>query len=233
MNRWFGLLLPAALACCGSTDQVTRGAADRGEALFASTKISRNGANALACSTCHTTSSLDPRRLAGATLAGVTLRPSFWGGRQRDLLASTNDCLKFFMLDATGLAASDPNAKDLYAYLESLPPEVTTAVPFTVVGDLLDLPGGDAARGQAPYTALCASCHGAIKTGDGRIAGAARLPDDTRTEHLAEGPEGLRKIVVEKVRHGAFLGYSGRMPPFSAEVMTDQELADVIAYLGF
>lgn len=233
MTRTGLLLVSLVVAACGGTDDVVRGAPERGKALFESPSSSRNTANVHSCATCHTTSSLDTRRLAGATLAGVVARPSFWGGAQRDLLGSTNDCLRYFMLDATGMTADEARAKDLYAYLESLPQEVPGAVPFTVVGDILDLPGGDAARGAGSYAALCSSCHGKATTGEGRIVGAARLPDDTRAEHLIEGPEGLRKIVIEKVRHGAFLGYSGRMPPFSAEVLSDAELADIVAVLGF
>lgn len=233
MKRWIALVWPVIVASCGGTDEVVRGAPERGKALFESPSVSRNSANVHSCATCHTTSSLDTRRLAGATMAGVVVRPSFWGGRERDLLSSTNACLRYFMLDAAGMTADETRAKDLYAYLESLPQEVPGAVSFTVVGDVADLPGGDATRGAASYTALCSSCHGKARTGEGRIVGAARLPDDTLAEHLIEGPEGLRKIVVEKVRHGAFLGYSGRMPPFSSEVLSDAELADIIAYIGF
>ncbi len=233
MKRWCWLVAPMLVAACGGTDDVVRGAPERGRELFTTPSGSRNTANVHSCATCHTTSSLDARRVTGGTLAGVVARPSFWGGRERDLLSATNDCLRYFMLDSIGMTADEARAKDLYAYLESLPQEVPDAVPFTVVGDIYDLPGGDASRGAASYAALCQSCHGELSTGQGRIVGAARLPDDTRAEHLIEGPEGLRKIVIEKVRHGAFLGYSGRMPPFSAEVLSDAELADVVAFIGF
>lgn len=233
MTRRAWLALPLVVASCGDGEPVTRRAPERGRALFSSPTASPNQSNVYSCATCHTTSSTDARRLAGANLAGVVARPSLWGGRERDLLSATNACLRYFMLAPAEMTADEDRARDLYAYLDSLPPEVPGAVAFTVVGDILDLPGGDASRGAASYDALCRACHGQAGTGAGRVVGAARLPDDTRAEHASEGPDGLRRVVIEKVRHGAFLGYSGRMPPFSAEVLPDDELADIAAFLGF
>ena len=38
-------------------------------------------------------------------------------------------------------------------------------------------------------------------------------------------------MFVEKVRHGAFLSYTGTMPPFSLEALPDEDLADILSYL--
>jgi thiosulfate dehydrogenase len=56
------------------------------------------------------------------------------------------------------------------------------------------------------------------------------VPDDTLNAHLAQyGPACTREIFIEKVRHGSFLGYAGRMPPFSEEVLSDAQVADILA----
>ena len=39
-------------------------------------------------------------------------------------------------------------------------------------------------------------------------------------------------MAVEKVRHGKFFNIGGVMPLYSTESMTDEEIADVLAYIG-
>lgn len=39
-------------------------------------------------------------------------------------------------------------------------------------------------------------------------------------------------MFVQKVRHGGFLGYGGKMPPYSQEKLTDQDLGDLLELLG-
>jgi thiosulfate dehydrogenase len=41
-----------------------------------------------------------------------------------------------------------------------------------------------------------------------------------------------RLIFIEKIRHGRFLGYGGEMPPFSSELLSDADVADVLEYLS-
>ena len=48
-----------------------------------------------------------------------------------------------------------------------------------------DLGPGDAARGAGLYARACAYCHGAARTGAGRVGGAVVLPDETEREHNA------------------------------------------------
>jgi thiosulfate dehydrogenase len=38
-------------------------------------------------------------------------------------------------------------------------------------------------------------------------------------------------VFVEKTRHGGFLGYGGTMPPFSLNVLSDEDLADLLTFL--
>jgi len=39
-------------------------------------------------------------------------------------------------------------------------------------------------------------------------------------------------VFTEKIRHGLFLGYGGVMPPFSREVLSDQDVSDLLEALG-
>lgn len=72
------------------------------------------------------------------------------------------------------------------------------------------LPAGVASTGQALYATHCASCHGASAAG-----GAG---PDIRNESSAS--------VQSAVRNG-----KGSMPAFSTSTLSDQSLADVIAFV--
>jgi thiosulfate dehydrogenase len=236
-----GLALAFALAplmgCSGAPEpKVVHGTAiDHGKALFSDPKASPSTLNAFSCATCHASeaNAAMGRILTGAPLAGVTRRPTFWGGQENDLLRAINHCRYNFMDATAPWQADDEDAEAMYAYLASLPEEQTGAVPFTLVPAVADLPAGDAKVGERAFTEACASCHGAIHTGEGRISTRApRLPDDTRKEHAEYSAKDQRVIFVEKIRHGGFFGYGGSMPPFSREAMSDAQLGSLLAYIG-
>ncbi|MBV8724883.1 MAG: c-type cytochrome [Candidatus Eremiobacteraeota bacterium] len=77
---------------------------------------------------------------------------------------------------------------------------------------------GNVARGRELFTANCAACHGV--TGDGASVGygnvAPSLHDSTPQQ------------VAEAVRVGP-----GVMPQFGSDVLSDRDLSDVVAYVGF
>jgi thiosulfate dehydrogenase len=208
----------------------------RGRELYMSTEFSPSGLNLFACITCHDQSTPDPGLIKpGALLAGVTLRPSFWGGQENDLLLAIDDCRTEFMAANEPLGPKDPDADALYAYLASLEPGNSAPVPFTVVREIADIPRGDAVRGATTYTRACHQCHGAIHTGGGRLGDVVPvLPDDTLQAHAppAYSPRTQRLVFIEKTRHGVFLNYGGQMPPFSLEALPDADLSDVLEALG-
>jgi thiosulfate dehydrogenase len=234
-------LLPVAIGgallagCAGETTVEVVEAADRGEALFADATIGREG-NTVACIDCHATAVGGPPYLTGAILARALDRPSFWGGQELDAIEATEQCLYFFMGRPEGLEPGDPVADDLFAYLDALEGDDALAEPQPFsIGSVVFPGGGDAGRGEPIYAAACASCHGAKGTGEGRLVpGAPVLPDGTLAAHPSpEYTEEERRLVfVEKIRHGPFLGYGGTMPPFSLEVLPDDELADLLSYMG-
>jgi thiosulfate dehydrogenase len=243
MNR--GLLAPAALAAalcgCGpltAEPTIEHGTAiDHGKALFEDPEIAQTDLNTYSCATCHAddASATTPVR-TGGPLRGVTERPSYWGGHELDLLRAVNDCLSSVMLKDEIWTADDEEARAMYAYLESLPATSAdkAAAPFTVVTTVKDLPAGDAKRGQASYYRACGTCHGPAHTGKDRLVErAAVLPEQTLEEHPIGKytKDDQRLVFVEKARHGGFLGYTGQMPPFSLEKLSDADLADILQYL--
>lgn len=192
-----------------------------------------------ACGTCHAATEADRagRILPGAVMTGVIRRPWFWGGAELDLRRSVSACLYYFMLESEPLRAEEPGAQALYAYLSSLSPLEADAspVPFTIPRQVSNVPTGDASRGASVYERACAACHGAVHSGEGRgVAGAPALPGATLAEHPPGEytPEERRLVFVEKVRHGGFFGYGGRMPPFSLEALPDEDLSDLLTFLG-
>lgn len=229
----FSFVVAALLAACA--DPGEPGAVDRGKALFTDPRLSSSPSNPFSCSTCHEIEAgRSPLRKPGAPLAGVTLRPLFWGGQENDLLSAVNACLRHFMISTTPLTEDDPRARDLYAFLESLEPGDANPVPFTLPRTIEDVPRvPDTGEGELLYGLACLHCHGVRATGAGRLSPVVPvLPDQTIAEHPGYTPRLLRLVFIEKTRHGVFFGYGGSMPPFSVETLSDTELALVLEYLG-
>ncbi len=212
----------------GAVEHVS--AIERGQRLFEDGSASVVGT---ACSSCHPSPDGDPSRLyPGADLSGVSGRTSFWGGQENDLLRSLNHCRTLFQGAETPLQAEEPDAGDLYAFLDSMSGSAD-AVAFTIVKTVEALPAGDATAGLETYNRACRGCHGAPHSGDGRLADAIpALPEDPLSEHAYLDASEQTLLFIEKVRHGGFLGYSGFMPPFSLETLSDPELGDVLSALG-
>jgi thiosulfate dehydrogenase len=236
-------LLVGVVGCTGEESAPMRiyggTAVDHGAALFRDPGVVTTSLNSYSCSTCHEgrAGEAGAAILPGAPLAGVTKRSSFWGGQEVELLRSINHCLYYFMLADKAWKAEDVEARALYAYLESLPADSAAEQPaaFTVAYQVKDVPKGDGARGEALYVNACQNCHGPAHTGEGRLVQRAPiLPEQTIAEHPSPQYDDLdrRLVFVEKVRHGGFVGYGGEMPLFSVEKLSDQDLSDMLAFLG-
>jgi thiosulfate dehydrogenase len=224
-------LLAVALGCSEAT---TISSEERGLELFASKELSPSQLNNYSCSSCHLATPADSFMiLTGATLAGVTRRPTFWGGQENDLLRSINACRSYFMAAPEPLLATDPDAEALYAFLVSLEPGDPEPVPFDIVRSIDTLPRGDAAAGATMYTRACGYCHGSMHSGAGRLSERVPvLPEETLAEHVGYSLRSQRLVFIEKIRHGLFLGYGGDMPPFSTQRLSDAEISDVLEALG-
>jgi thiosulfate dehydrogenase len=208
------------------------GAEEYGRSLFSDPSLSTAGSNRFSCATCHETVAVPTQLRPGYTLYNAVSRPSFWGGWELTLLDAINQCVAQFMRGAVLKPDSD-EARSLHVYLRTLAPDATSpALPLTVVRDIVPVPSGDADAGRAVYDRSCKNCHGAPKTGEGRIsAQASRIPDETIAS-FGTGPlDGARPVTIEKVRHGKFYGVGGNMPLYSLEALSDADLGAVLAYL--
>jgi thiosulfate dehydrogenase len=219
-----------AWACSGAEKTEHVSALERGQELFEDGSASAYG---LSCSTCHPQpQSAEQRIYPGGDLRGVTQRTSFWGGQENDLLRAVNHCRSSFQGFDAALQADEPGAVDLWAYLESLegPPD---PLEFTVVVAIRDVEAGDAANGSSLFDRTCRGCHGTMHDAEGRLDTALpTLPEDAVAKHEYLTAEEQRVVVIEKVRHGGFFGYTGNMPPFSLEALPDAELSDLLSALG-
>ena len=222
-------------SACSSSTITHESAALRGERdlddpnAFSASKFAYFG-----CTQCHakTSGAAGARIFPGAPLEGAASRPTFWSGRFDSLHDAIDECVTHFQR-GDPLDVSAPHVVDLNAYLQSIGASgPTQAVPFTVIKVTKDLPPGDASRGNAVYDRACRSCHGEPHTGVGKLGNASRIPEDTQSFHGADGPVVVREVVIEKVRTGSFLDFSGQMPPFSQELLSDGDVADVVAFLG-
>lgn len=235
--RALGLLGVLALAACADTE-VRASAAAHGAALAQDPTASRSRYNVFACTTCHAVRAADvgSRLLPGAPLEGAARRPSFWGGETVHLREAVERCWVYFMR-GTPTDLDEQTGEALYAWLDSLAPEGSTAgtqpVAQTWPRTVRSPAAGDPAMGRAVWQRACANCHGAVGTGAGRLSTLVSIvPPETEREHCADPvPEAypdrttyMRTVVVEKIRHGSFLGYAGTMPPFSTEALSDDDV---------
>ena len=234
-----GLLALFAVACPSSSTVEKKSAVDHGKALFSDPSISGTSYNQMSCATCHDlTPGESGLKKAGAPMVGVLDRPTYWGGQVDTLLGAINACLYYHMLQNDPWLGTEDDAEAIYAFLESENAGATAQekapVSFTI-GAVSVPQTGSSANGEKLYNETCAPCHGAKTTGDGRTVKVAPiLPEQTLTAHPSPTYTDADRhlIFVEKTRHGGFLGYGGQMPPVSEEVLSDQELADILVYLG-
>ena len=222
--------LVLALALAGCSESATQ----YGQSLFSDPSVSPAKSNLFSCSTCHDTTAMATRVRPGYTLFDSATRPSWWGGFETTLIDAINVCVTNFMEQGgKPLAAGDDKARGLYAYLTSLSPDPSPmALPQTIVKTIVDIPSGDAMRGQDAWKSACATCHGDPHTGNGRLGTIVSIgPDDSITAHGTDPKTGARPIVIEKVRHGKFYNVGGVMPLFSVEAISDAQLGDILKYL--
>lgn len=230
----------AVFAGCGGDTQVP--AAEFGARWLRDPGLSTSPFNRSSCLTCHRdeppgglpeindarhVGPIDP----GYNLADTVHRPSWWGGDEIRLLDAVNVCLTTFMA-GRALDVAEERATQIYEYLYARSPDLSPpALPLTVVRTILDLAdlSGDAESGRDVFDRACRRCHGDPHTGQGRSdPRAVPIPEST----IASFPTQARAAIVEKVRHGRYFHIGGVMPFYSLEVLSDLELADILAYLG-
>lgn len=222
------LLLTLATACAGDGPAT---AAEWGEEVFHDPGLSDSAFNVFSCATCHETRAGAPPAVAH-TLHNVAFRGSWWGGYASRLLDAVNFCAVSFMR-AEPIEAADPRGRALYEYLvEESPDRPAPPLSITIVENVSDLPRGPVSRGETAWRRACRPCHGDAHTGRDRITPLASIVPEASIGFAKSGAFDPALVVIEKVRHGAFFGVGGTMPPFSREALSDEDLGAILNYLG-
>jgi mono/diheme cytochrome c family protein len=211
-------------ASAGATPPPTPPIATAGEALYVEP---HDDGNSFSCQTCHALSepASDGVRRAGHPLGDAARRATFKNGRLTDLLDAVNSCRVEWMA-APPLEARDPRWSQLRDFLADQAPERDAPpVSFAIVAPPADLSGGDPAAGRALFDTSCSVCHGTGASGtergpslDGDLLTADLIGRRVRTSGTEGSPvyDGLT---------------GGRMPFWSAERLSDDELRDLVAFL--
>lgn len=205
------------------------GSADQGRLVFGEPLP---GGNTFACATCHALSepANDGFRRPGHPMDNVLTRSSYKNGRLSEFVQAANSCRDDWM------ALPEPwteSSEEYLALVEFLEQETTTevdptaALEFTIVEPpaMADLMGGQMGEGQDLFNTTCAVCHGTDARGTSQ---APALVGDRLTVEL----------IAQRVRTSgspqsvAYEGLTGgRMPFWSEERLSDEELQDLIAFV--
>lgn len=187
--------------------------------------------NTFACATCHalTETENDEFRRAGHPLADATKRPTYKNGQLTDMLDAVNSCREEWMA-APAWSEDSREWQALHGWLDAqAPAETATPLQYTILDTAPTDLSGAADTGRATFNATCASCHAPDAVG-------TNLAPPLRGEFLSA--QGGADLIVRRVRtSGAadsdvYTGLTGgRMPFWSVERLTDQELADIVAFL--
>lgn len=202
-----------------------------GERIFNDPRLADSEFNSFSCATCHSVDDATDGPRIGVTLKNVVGRPTWWGGQSPRLLDAVNFCNVFFMRGAP-LDPSDPRARALYEYVVSISPEATSPeMPLTVVENVTTVARGDPRRGEDVFNASCRVCHGAPRTGIGRINELASIVPDASIEFAVANDFDPELVIVEKIRHGQFFAVGGNMPMFTREALSDEDLGALMGFL--
>ena len=216
------------------------GLALAGQKIFYNTKY---GNIKDACASCHSdgqAATKDTRLRAAHTLVGITSRQSTWNGAFKGDALLKNAygatmCAVMYQHKGDDIATAIPKADidALNAYYDAIKnnansiatnlkiqwitkPAVHEEDKFDVKAAnsaakaIMMLPG-DPASGKDPFTHTCAYCHA--------------MKEKQVGPSLSESMKDVQ-IAVRSVRCG-----SGAMPFYGKDILTDQQIADVIAYI--
>jgi mono/diheme cytochrome c family protein len=208
--------------------------ASAGAKLFTSTSLGKVKSS---CASCHSVGGSDSRIKAGHTLAGVTKRTSTWNGMFKGAALEKNAygaslCATLFQAKAGGLKPDE--VASLNEYLKSLeaapgamtknltiqwaakpPLKFDESVDEKVAKPILKTimrTRGDAKTGESVFAQSCANCHSFKE----------KLVGPKFTADIA----GEAEIIASAIR----FGYNA-MPFFAKDKLSDQQVADVVAYI--
>lgn len=220
----YSIALFGTLAYMGCGDSGGDGAASSGEALYMEPHAD---GNSFACATCHALSEPAPDgiRRPGHPIGEAANRPSFKNGQLSELLDAVNSCRVEWMA-ATAFSEDDPRWLSLLDYLEaSAGDSEPVALSYQIVDPPSNLDGGDPMEGQALFNGACVVCHGTDATGTERgptLRGS--VLDAATVARRIRSSGALDSAVYEGLT-------GGRMPFWSADRLSDDELRDLVAFV--
>jgi len=190
----------------------TRATAREGEAFFESRDVAPVK---IACADCHLiqhpqTPAPDDRIRPGHNLFDAFGRGAWWNNKiTTDCGEAAEVCIKRFM----GAGELPPRARVGLVKLmkETNAPWSTPLTILRVPAGRTDVSGGDASRGAALFDRACAWCH----PGGGAASSGPSLLESKMTP----------QEIGETIREGG-----ERMPFFQADILGEQETADIAAY---
>ena len=212
------LVLAAILTACGDSSSID------GETLYA---MPQADGNTFACATCHAlTEPADDNYIRpGHPIADAIRRPTFKNGTFTEMRDAVNICRVEWMA-ALPWAEDDANWIALRTFLESQAPS-GPADPLVIqrVDPPVPPTGGDPDVGRQLFNGRCIVCHGMDGVGTQRaprIAGLGLMPDYVTSRVRTSGA----------TDSNAYTGLTGgRMPFWSADRVSDDELRDIAAYV--
>ena len=208
--------------------------AKAGEKLFLSASL---GEIKVSCAMCHGGAGAKAGVIRpGHTIAGVTKRPSTWNGMFKGADLAKNAyggslCATLFQEKKGGLSAAEVASLNEYLTANESAPgainsalniqwaakpslkkdvEVDEKISKPIVKAIMKLPG-DVSAGEKVFMKSCANCH------DFKVDKSGPALKDAATD---------MNFVAASVRFG-----SNAMPFFAKDILTDQQIADVIGYI--
>lgn len=193
-----------------------------------------SASNTATCATCHSNDGTQAG-YPGNSLMDIAYHDNFKGGDAPTLLDAVNACVVGWM-GGNALESKDEAYVMLEDYLKSISsPDVTT--PNPIEPEVLDdeaayeaaYAGGDAAAGSALYTQACGVCHD-----NGVTVNVAPAPVMTALSIYSVGRIAQQVRTSGPPPSGNLDGGDstpGPMPFFELKDLSQQDLADIIAYI--
>ena len=183
--------------------------------------------NSFSCNSCHARKEPadDGMIRAGHDLENAYFRSSFKNGQLSTLLAAVNSCRQEWM-NAPAFTSDQIAWVNLESFIKDLAKdEDTTPISYEIVDPPSDLSGGDADTGMKTFNKTCSICHGA--NGVGTIQGPG-IAGTSLSEEIIASRIRTSGSQASDVYDGLT---GGKMPFFSGDRLTDEEVINIIAFL--
>lgn len=185
------------------------------------------GANTFTCNTCHTVNSVTASfRTPGHDITNAAFRTSYKNGEITELRDAVNSCIEHWMAGEP-ISSTDILWRRLSSWLEEMIPSNIDNLVYNIIQPPTDLSGGDVVRGMSVFNQTCAGCHGidAVGTTKGPSLAGSSLSEETIARRVrTSGPINNGEI------YDGLTG--GRMPFWAEDKLSDDELRDIIAFIG-